>query len=140
MICCVITSIVAKLCRMHSLTEAWRGHVTAAPRSRPPAGPLPAELPGGSWGRGRPGVRGGGHVGAGPAERGEQRGQAMHVPARSVLFHPGQHSRSTWTRWDWPVATGPLRLRRCGRRGLTDKTFSVPCHGCHPSEFKAKTS
>ena len=28
MICCVITSIVAKLCRMHSLTEAWRGRVT----------------------------------------------------------------------------------------------------------------
>ena len=40
----------------------------------------------------------------------------------------------------WRPEAGPAAFSQAGGCGLTDRTFSVHCHGCHPSEFKAKTS
>lgn len=137
MICCVITSIVAKLCRMHSLTEAWRdvGIVLQLPGLVLPRTPACCAA---GWVLGQ---RAAGDVGWGTWGQGLQRvgrredRPCMYLP--SLSFHPGQHSCSSWTR----LGTGRWPRARCVPQVWwlpTDKTFSVPCHGCHPSEFKAK--
>lgn len=88
MICCVITSIVAKLCRMHSLTEAWRGRVTVlCPGLVLPRDPCPLRCRVGLGAEGGRGCGVGGTWGQGLQRVGRREDRpCMYLPSLSFLI------------------------------------------------------